>query len=59
MLGFFADYKAGDISVDGIEIAEARWYSNDELPEMPSAGISVAGQLIALFLQGSHERKNA
>ncbi len=59
MLGFFADYKAGELCVDGIEIAEARWYSKEDLPEMPSAGISVAGQLIALFLQGLNETKNA
>lgn len=59
MLGFFADYKAGELHVDGTEIAEAGWYHKDELPEMPSAGISVAGQLIALFLQGLNETKNA
>lgn len=52
MLGFFADYKSGEIQVDGHEIAEAHWYSRDSLPHTPSAGISVAGQLIELFLQG-------
>lgn len=53
MLGFFADYKSGDIEVDGHEIAEAHWYEPDELPLSPAAGISVAGQLIELFLQRS------
>ncbi len=52
MLGFFADYKSGELCVDGIEISEAHWYNKDELPNVPSAGISVAGQLIELFLQG-------
>lgn len=52
MLGFFADYQSGEIQVDGHEIAEAQWYRWDSLPPTPSAGISVAGQLIELFLQG-------
>ena len=51
MLGFFADYEAGEIEVDGIEIEKAHWYSAGDLPQVPSAGISVAGQLIELFLQ--------
>lgn len=51
MLGFFADYEAGEITVDGIEIEKAHWYSAGDLPQVPSAGISVAGQLIELFLQ--------
>lgn len=51
MLGFFADYKSGDIRVDGVEIAEAGWFRRDDLPITPAANISVAGQLIALFLQ--------
>lgn len=53
MLGFFADYKSGEIEVDGHEIAEAHWYEPEELPLSPAAGISVAGQLIELFLQRS------
>lgn len=52
MLGFFAEHESGDICVDGKEIAQARWYHRDELPLTPSAQISVAGQLIELFLQG-------
>lgn len=51
MLGFFADYKSGDIRVDGKEIAEAGWFRCDDLPITPAASISVAGQLIELFLQ--------
>lgn len=53
MLGFFAEYKSGEIQVDGHEIAEAHWYEPDQLPLSPAAGISVAGQLIELFLQRS------
>lgn len=51
MLGFFADYAGGEIQVDGKEIVEARWFSPQELPQTPGAGISVAGQLIELFLK--------
>ena len=51
MLGFFADYKSGEIRVDGKEIAEAGWFGSADLPITPAAGISVAGQLIELFLQ--------
>ncbi len=51
MLGFFADYKSGEILVDGKEIAEANWFNVDALPITPAASISVAGQLIELFLQ--------
>lgn len=51
MLGFFAEHAGGDIVVDGKEIAEARWFMPSELPETPSSDISVAGQLIELFLK--------
>lgn len=51
MLGFFADYKSGEITVDGKEIAEAGWFRSESLPVTPASSISVAGQLIELFLQ--------
>jgi len=54
MLGFFADYAGGDIRVDGTEIAEAHWFSRHALPEIPPAGISVAGRLIELFLKSKN-----
>ena len=31
MMGFFADYKSGDIVPDGREILEGRWFTLDEL----------------------------
>ena len=46
MLGFFADYKEGDVIPDGEEIDDAKWFDVDDLPQHPAAGISVAGQLI-------------
>ena len=46
MLGFYADYKSGEIVPEEEEIAEAAWYQINQLPVVPSASISVAGQLI-------------
>ena len=46
MIGFGARYVAGDITVDGTEIAEADWFLPDELPAIPPAGMSIAGRLI-------------
>jgi len=49
MLGFFAEYDSGEINVDGIEIAEAKWWRYDELPFTPPK-ISISGQLIAQYV---------
>jgi NAD+ diphosphatase len=45
MLGFRARWVSGDISCDPVEIAEAHWYSRDDLPMIPP-GISIARRLI-------------
>lgn len=45
MLGFHARHTGGEIAVDGEEISEARWFSPDELPEIPGP-ISIARKLI-------------
>jgi NAD+ diphosphatase len=49
MIGFHAEYKSGEIEVDGIEIAEANWYRYDELPLIPPPG-TLSGQLIRGFV---------
>ena len=46
MLGFYADYKSGDIVPEPAEIESADWFRFDQLPPVPSANISVAGALI-------------
>lgn len=51
MLGFLADYKSGDIVPAPEEIEEADWYDVDKLPVVPSAKISVAGELIQYFVK--------
>lgn len=45
MLGFRAEYRGGDIRVDGEEILDARWWRVEELPGIPPRG-SIARNLI-------------
>lgn len=35
MVGFVADYVAGEIKVDKTELADARWFPVDDLPDLP------------------------
>ena len=50
MLGFLAEYDGGEIVPDLSEIADARWFDIDSLPNVPSEKISVAGKLIRTFI---------
>ena len=46
MIAFTAEYVSGDITVDQVEIAEARWFGpHDDFPKIPH-GISIASALI-------------
>jgi NAD+ diphosphatase len=45
MIAFHAEYAGGDVRVDGAEIADARWFSVDELPNLPGK-ISISRRLI-------------
>jgi NAD+ diphosphatase len=45
MVAFFADYAGGTIRPDPAEIAEAAWFSPDELPILPDP-ISISRRLI-------------
>ena len=49
MVGFVAEYAKGDITVDRSEIADAAWFSKDNLPLIPPK-ISIARQLIDGFI---------
>lgn len=51
MLGFHADYKSGDIVPEPGEIEEAAFYDIDNLPVVPSPKISVAGELIRIYVE--------
>ncbi len=50
MLGYFADYAAGDIVVDQHEIVAAYWFRYDQLPKIPPA-TTISGRLIHAFVQ--------
>ena len=45
MIGFRAEWTAGDVRPDGVEIAEAGWYGVDDLPAIPPR-LSIARTLI-------------
>lgn len=45
MLGFTAEYESGEIIVDGVEIADAKWFKCGNLPMIPSEG-SISRKLI-------------
>ena len=50
MLGFLAEYESGEIIPEPTEIADAKWYDINSLPNVPSEKISVAGKLIRTFI---------
>lgn len=50
MLGFHAEYAGGDIVVQEEEIAEARFFHYNDLPEIPPQG-SIAYSLIQDFVR--------
>jgi NAD+ diphosphatase len=59
MLGFFAEYATGHLKCDHREIEAAEWFSINDLPNVPSNKISVAGELIALYREANlpqHQR---
>ncbi len=49
MLGFTARWAGGEIRLEESEIAEARWFGVDALPQVPPK-ISIARQLIDAFV---------
>jgi NAD+ diphosphatase len=52
MVGFTADYAGGVVTVDNVEITDARWFTADELPSIPPKG-SIARRLIDWFVEKS------
>lgn len=49
MVGFIADWLAGEIRIDPAEIEDARWFTRDNLPDLPHP-MSIARTLIEDFL---------
>ena len=54
MIGFVADYAAGEIAVDRSEIMEAAWFSANHLPKIPPK-MSIARRLIDWFAENHVE----
>ena len=52
MLGFKAHYLSGTIQPDGEEIEDAKWFTKDNLPELPGEG-SLSRFLINCWLAGT------
>jgi NAD+ diphosphatase len=52
MLGFEARHAGGEIVCDGEEIADARWFLPDQLPNLPGS-ISIARRLIDAWVARS------
>jgi len=50
MVGFVADWRAGDICIDPTEIEDARWFRRDALPVLPHP-MSIARALIEDFVR--------
>ena len=48
--GFTADYAGGELTVDTRELADARWFRRDALPELPPKR-SIARYLLDTVLQ--------
>ncbi|MDW5375474.1 NAD(+) diphosphatase [Halomonas sp. HP20-15] len=55
MLGFFAEAASRRIRIDGVEIADAAWFTPRRLPQLPPA-YSISRALIEAHLQGVRAR---
>jgi len=49
MIGFTARYYSGEIRCDGVEIEDARWFTRDQMPDLPGP-LSISRALIEDFL---------
>ena len=52
MICFTARHASGAVRPDGVEIADAQWFSRDNLPTLPRQG-SIARRLIEGWLEGN------
>ena len=50
MIGFEAEWAAGEIVIDPSEIVDAQWYRAEDLPMIPP-GMSIARMLIDRWLE--------
>jgi NAD+ diphosphatase len=56
MLGFTAEYDGGEITADGEEITDARFFTPEEVPKLPGSG-AISRKIIDWFIHSreSHE----
>lgn len=54
MIGFTADYAGGEISIQESEIADAGWFTRENLPDLPPP-FSIARALIDRFLKAQQQ----
>ena len=54
MIAFTAEYESGEIKIDEKEILDAAWYSQDNLPMLPSP-YSIARRLIKDFVEKTRD----
>jgi NAD+ diphosphatase len=52
MLGFSARHSSGEIKPDGVEIEDAKWFTKDNLPDIPAEG-SLSRYLIKRWQKGT------
>ncbi len=52
MVGFTAVWSAGDITIDPSELADARWFTRDAMPNIPTP-ISISRRLIDDYLHAA------
>lgn len=50
MVGFTAEYASGDIVLEEEELADANWFTADNLPNLPSS-MSIARRLVDAFIE--------
>lgn len=55
MLGFTAEHAGGDINVDGEEITDAKFFSREEVPNLPGSG-SISRRIIDWFLHSMNDQ---
>ncbi len=54
MIGFSATYANGEIEIDGDELADASWFTRNNLPQIPPK-LSIARRLIDWFVEGKQD----
>jgi NAD+ diphosphatase len=49
MIGFLADYAGGEVRPDGVEVVEADWFPEDDMPLSPGGKRSISRWIIDMY----------